>query len=52
MNGAKKKNKVQGNMRYCDYINEEMYVEKVNLRSIAMEFGTPCYVYSNKLLGN
>ena len=50
MNGAKKKNKVQGNMRYCDYINEEMYVEKVNLRSIAMEFGTPCYVYSKSAL--
>src|SRR5579864_8442845 len=33
-------------MSYLQYNGNELYLDKVNLKHIAEEFGTPCYVYS------
>ena len=33
-------------MSCLQYRNAELYIENVSLKSIAQEFGTPCYIYS------
>lgn len=33
-------------MSCLHYHGSELYIEKVSLKNIAEEFGTPCYVYS------
>ncbi len=39
-------------MKNLRYINGEAYLEGVSLKSIAEQFGTPCYVYSRSILEN
>ena len=38
-------------MDYFAYKNNKLYCEDVDLQDIAMQCGTPCYVYSKKTLG-
>ena len=37
-------------MDFFAYKNNKLYCEDVDLQDIAMECGTPCYVYSKKTL--
>ena len=37
-------------MDYFAYKNNKLYCEDVDLQDIAMQYGTPCYVYSKKTL--
>jgi len=37
-------------MTYLHYRNDELYIENVNLKTLAEKFGTPCYVYSRAVL--
>src|SRR5690349_20853636 len=37
-------------MTYLHYRNDELYIENGRLKTIAEEFGTPCYVYSRAVL--
>ncbi len=37
-------------MTYLHYRNDELYIENVNLKSVAEEFGTPCFIYSRAVL--
>ncbi|HSW70076.1 MAG TPA: diaminopimelate decarboxylase [Gammaproteobacteria bacterium] len=37
-------------MTYFHYQNDELYAEDVSLTEIAKQYGTPCYVYSKKML--
>jgi diaminopimelate decarboxylase len=37
-------------MDHFTYINGELHAERINVETIAREFGTPCYVYSRTTL--
>lgn len=37
-------------MTYLHYRNDELYIENVNLKSVAEKFGTPCFIYSRAVL--
>ena len=37
-------------MHYFRYENDELHCEKISLRSLADQVGTPCYVYSHATL--
>lgn len=37
-------------MAYIEYKGQELYIENVAYKQIAAEFGTPCYVYSKKII--
>ncbi|OGT43240.1 MAG: diaminopimelate decarboxylase [Gammaproteobacteria bacterium RIFCSPHIGHO2_12_FULL_37_34] len=39
-------------MSCLHYKQNELYIENVNLKKIAEEFGTPCYVYSHAAIRN
>lgn len=34
------------------YRDNDLYIEKVSLKTIAEQFGTPCYVYSRAVIEN
>ena len=34
-------------MKYCQYINGELFIERVAISKIASEIGTPFYCYSS-----
>lgn len=39
-------------MEYFPYHNNQLYIEQVALADIAKQFGTPCYVYSQRMIEN
>src|SRR3990167_6509822 len=39
-------------MSCLHYRDTTLYIEEVNLKNIAEEFGTPCYIYSRATLEN
>lgn len=39
-------------MSCLHYKNNELWIENVSLKNIAMQFGTPCYVYSYQAITN